>query len=93
MYFRKNSFYNRLFAEALDEAKSVAHDRFHVCPACGGDVIYIYDIYTPDIIKAIRDNRLLALYMTESDIHGFWECQRCGRLWGMGTTLPIFELR
>jgi len=82
-----------LYKELCDKIRKREQRKIRVCPACGGDVIYIYDIYTPDIIRALRDNSLLVSYMTESNIHGFWECQRCGRLWGIGTTLPIFELR
>jgi len=84
---------NILYKELYDKIRKREQRRLRVCPVCGGDVIYIYDIYTPDIIRALRDNRLLVSYMTESNIHGFWECQRCGRLWGIGTSKPIFELR
>jgi len=84
---------NALYKEIFDKMKRREQRKIKVCPVCYGDVIFIYDIYTSDIIRSLRDNRLLQTYLVERNIHGFWECQSCGRLWGIGTTKPIFELR
>jgi len=50
---------NALYKEIFDKMKRREQRKIKVCPVCYGDVIFIYDIYTSDIIRSLRDNRLI----------------------------------